>query len=234
MKCIRLPLDGVIKLQSNKVFFFLPVPVCPVLCRQTGRRENVSSFDHSSQVPGPGDCHTTNTENYQHPDRQAWSLGKLCTKVRRFWGVAKYFCAEMLWWFDIWSEVSMVFFKQSNRKRVKWMCQCLIWVNAREVVLLEQWKTGWVSCDFQLGYKSVTEFILTFPALLFIWKIIFKIKCFLTTSFLFGILCDSSLNHHSLICFLSCQTLNKQTSFWVTGRCEICNSNFKVKAVLPD
>lgn len=98
------------------------------------------------------------------------------------------------------------------------MCQCFVWVNARELVLLEQWKTGWVSYDFQLSYKSVTEFILNVPALLFIWKIIFKIRCFLATSFLLGVLCDSSLNHRSVIFFLSCQTLNKQTSFWVTGK----------------
>lgn len=97
MKCIKLPLDGVTKIQSNKVLVFLAVTVCPVLCRQTGRGKNVSSSDHSSQVPGPGDCNTANTENYQHPDRQAWSLGKLCTKVRPFWGVVKYFCAAVTW-----------------------------------------------------------------------------------------------------------------------------------------
>lgn len=96
MKCIKLPLDGVTKIQSNKILVFLPVTVCPVLCRQTGRGKNVSSSDHSSQVPRPGDCNTANTENYQHPDRQAWSLGKLCTKVRRFWGVVKYFCTAVI------------------------------------------------------------------------------------------------------------------------------------------
>lgn len=167
-------------MQSNKVFIFLPVTVCPVLCRQTGRRKNVSSLDHGSQVPGPGDCNTTNTENYQHPDRQAWSLGKLCTKVRCSWGVLKYFCAAMLWWFDIWFRCKCIFFKQSNRKRVKQMYPFLVWVNIRELVLLEQWKTRWVTCDFQLCFKSVTVFILSVPAPSFIWKIISKIKCFLS------------------------------------------------------
>jgi len=48
MKCFKVPLDGIIKMQSNKVFIFFLVTVCPVFCRQTRRRKNVSSFDNGS------------------------------------------------------------------------------------------------------------------------------------------------------------------------------------------
>lgn len=139
--------------------------------------------------------------------------GEALHQGKEFLGCSKMFlCSDAL---VVWHMVrgKHFFFKQSNWERVKLMSQCLVWVNVRELVLLEQWKKGWVSCDFQLCYKSVTQFILNVPALLFIWKIIFKIKCFLLSA-----LCDSRLKHHSVICFLSCQTLNKQTSFWVTGK----------------
>lgn len=142
--------------------------------------------------------------------------GEALQQSKAFLGCSKIFlCRNAL---VIWHMVrgEHGFFKQSNRKRVKLICQFLVWGNIRELVLLEEWKAGWVSCDFQLHIKSVTVLILNVTALLFIWKIVCKIKCILTTSFLLGVLCDSRLNHSSVTCFFSAKLhTNKQTSFWV-------------------
>lgn len=59
----------------------------------------------------------------------------------------------------------VVLLKKNNIKKVKWMSVFSMGGCQRTGVLLEQWKTGWVSCDFRLCHKSVIEFILNVLAL---------------------------------------------------------------------